>query len=160
MIIALVSFKINDSIFYGKKKSWTIFYDKSKKQTIIEIHGVKFGFHDYLNEFNDETGIIAKSNVGKLYKNKKGELYYCNSSLKFKIKLEEKSYTTKMDELRLKIFEIKAFNEINKLKDSLKINDYKFDWNVNEDFIYHKNQIDFPIDYTPIYIQKFYSSIK
>lgn len=138
-------------IYIGKSFSWTIYYDNQKLPKVVEIANIKFGYLDYFDNHNN-------SKRGKLY-NKNGEIYYKNKALNIDIKLKQKKYTLKIDRQRQKLFEINAFNEISKLKDSLKVQEYKFDWNVKSDYLYYRDNLFISKDYEPDYIKKFYKSL-
>ncbi|GEM_PF-3540467 len=139
-------------IYIGKSSSYVIYYDNRKLSKVIEIGGIKFGYLDYLDDHNN-------SKKGKLY-NQNGKVYYKNESLNIDIKLEQKNYTSEIDRQRQKLFEINAFNEISKLKDSLKVHEYKFDWNVKLDYLYYRDNLFISKDYKPDYIKKIYKSLK
>lgn len=138
-------------IYVGKSFLWTVYFDSLKTPQVVEVSGVKFGYLDYLNQNGD-----GKS--GELYY-KKGKLYYKNESLNIDMKLDQKEYSAKIDNQRQKIFEINAFNEISRLKDSLSV-DYKFDWNVRNDYIYYRDNHIPKKDYKPDYIVVFYKRLK
>lgn len=138
-------------IYVGKSFLWTVYFDSLKTPKVVEVSGVKFGYLDYLNQNGD-------GNSGELYY-KKGKLYYKNESLNIDMKLDQKEYSAKIDNQRQKIFEINAFSEISRLKDSLSV-DYKFDWNVRNDYIYYRDNHILKKDYKPNYIVVFYESLK
>ncbi len=143
-----------DEIYVGKSFPWEIYYDLHKERITIEIYGIKYGKHDNLKSTSSTKDIIAKSDIGKLYR-KGDDLYYANEELKINVKLEKKKYSQKIDNRRYKIFEIDAFNRISILKDSLEVKDYKFDWNVKNDYLYFRDN-HLSDDYKPEYIRKFY----
>lgn len=100
-----------------------------------------------------------KTKEGYIY-TKNNDFYYKNDVLKINTRLTKKNYSNKIEATRYKIFSINALNEITSLQDSLGIDDYNFDWNVKEDFIYYRNNsIDYS-KYTPNYIKKFYEYLK
>src|SRR5690606_28106881 len=100
------------SIYIGKNFLWKVYFDADKEDAIVEIGGVKYGYHDYLIKLDpNESDIIASSDVGQLFR-MKGELYYANKDLAFELKLEKIKYTSKIDNARMKLFEIMAFQKI------------------------------------------------
>jgi len=112
----------------------------------VEIGGIKYGYLDYLKRESDN---LARSKEGKLY-SKGGNLYYKNETLKINVKLKKKRYSS----------EINAFNEISKLKDPLNVDSYKFNWQVEPDYIFYRDNDFVPENYTPNYKKTFYDSLK
>lgn len=145
-----------EEIYIGKSFSWKVYYDPTKSQPIVEISGIKYGYLDHLQRENET---LAKSEIGELYI-RGDDMYYKNAALKINVKLKKKSYSSEIDNQRLKVFEINAFNEISSLKDSLKVGDYKFDWQVKEDYIFYRDTDTIPDNYEPSYKKKFYSNLK
>ncbi len=144
-----------ESIYIGKSFFWTVYYDASKSDTVIEISGIKYGHHDYLiGSGASDSDTIAISKVGRLFK-KNGKLYYCNKELNFEVQLKEQEYSSRIDSRRKKLFEIKAFYEVSRLKDSLKV-EYKFNWNVDKDYEYYRDSRSLPEDYVPEYLKAFF----
>ncbi len=143
-------------IYVGKSLIWVVYFNPNKSQPIIEIGGVKYGHLDYLVKENET---LARSKEGTLYK-KGGDLFYRNDSLKIHLKLKKKSYSPEIDAKRYKIFKVNAFNEISKLKDSLNVSNYQFNWQVKGDFEYFKNNDTIPENYIPNYKRIFFESIK
>ena len=144
-----------DEIYVGKSFLWKVYFDPNKANPVIEIGGIKYGYLDYLKR---ESKTLAKSEVGQLY-NKGDNLYYKNETLKINIKLKRKQYSPEIDYQRHKLFEINAFNEISKLKDSLKADSYKFDWQVKDDYVFYRDNDSIPENYTPNYKKIFYNSL-
>ncbi len=132
-----------------------MYYDDSKNDIIIEISGVGYGNHDRLFKImpKEHFTILASSLDGKLYQ-KKGELYYSNKALKIDIKLEKKEYSSKIDYKRKQLFGVKAFAEVSRLKDSLQLKDYKFDWDIKSDYEYYRDNTSLPEEYIPEYKKK------
>ncbi len=156
MVLLSPNYQI-DKIYVGKSFPWKVFYDPGKLQPVVEIGGIKYG---YLDRLQRENETLAKSEIGELY-TKGGDLYYKNTVLKINAKLKKIDYSSEIDNQRLKIFEINAFNEITSLKDSLKIDGYKFDWwIVKEDYIYYRDTKAIPDNYKPNYWKKFYNNLK
>jgi len=156
MVILSLNSQI-DEIYVGKSFSWKVYHDPKKVHPIVEIGGIKYGYLDHLHRAENETH--AKSEVGELY-TKRGNIYYKNTALNIDIKLKKKCYSSEIDNQRLKVFEINAFNEISNLTDSLKIEGYKFDWQVNDDYVFYRDNDSIPDNYIPNYKKEFYSSLK
>ncbi len=140
-----------EKIYVGKTFKWTVYFDANKVPKVVEVGGIKFGYLDYLKSVD--------KNKGELY-HKNGKLHYKNESLNINVKLEQKKYTSKIDNQRLKIFETNAFAEVSKLKDSLDVKNYMFDWNVRDDYIFYRDNNYIPDDYQPGYIRRFHNSLK
>ena len=158
LILLIVSLSFDcqiDEIYVGKSFSWKVYFDPNKIQPVVEIGGIKYGHLDYLKS-GDEN--LAMSQEGELY-SKGDNLYYKNEALKINIKLKKKQYSSEIDYQRHKIFEINAFNEISKLKDSLKVGSYKFDWQVKDDYIFYRDNDSIPENYTPNYKKTFYNRL-
>jgi len=155
LIMALSSpFIQPDEIYVGKSFPWEVYYDFHKEQITVEIYGIKYGKHDQLKSTSSTKDIIATSEKGKLYR-KGDDLYYANEELKINVKLKKEKYSQKIDNRRYKIFETDAFSRTSILKDSLKVKDYKFDWNVKNDYLYFRDN-PLPDGYQPEYIKKIY----
>lgn len=150
LIVNIFSTVELSEIYQGKSFPWVVYYDDTKENIIIEIGGSKFGEYDYLRKSVTGSDTIAYSKVGKLYR-KSNNLYYCNDKLKLNIKLEKKSYSSKIDMARYKIYNVKSFAEISHLKDSLKIADYKYDWSVKDDYEFFRDNSSIPKNYVPNY---------
>ncbi|UOY08652.1 hypothetical protein L0P88_08875 [Muricauda sp. SCSIO 64092] len=153
-VLLAMNFQV-DEVYVGKTLLWQVYYDPNKVNPIVEIGGAKYGYHDHLKR---KDGPFAMSKVGKLYW-KNQNLYYKNETLKIDLKLKRKNYNSKIDLSRLKIFEIKAFAEISKLKDSLKVSNYEFDWKVKDDYVFYRENDSLPENYTSNYINKFYEKL-
>lgn len=145
-----------EEIYVGKSFTWTVYFDSNKVQPIVEIGGIKYGHLDYLKS---EGETFARSHEGKLY-HKRGKLFYKNETLKINVELKKKQYSVEIDNHRQMIFEFNAFSEISKLKDSLKVDSYEFDWQVKEDYIFYRETISIPEKHTPNYKKAFYNSLK
>lgn len=150
-----------EEIYCGKSFSWKVYFDPNKVQLVVEIGGIKYGDFDYLKK-EGETQTYFDSQGGELYK--KGDcLHYKNENLKINIKLKKKPYTSDIDYQRQKIFEINAVNKISKLKDSLQV-EYQLDSNfastVKSDYIFYRDNVSIPENYSPKYIDAFYRSLK
>lgn len=145
-----------DSIYIGKSLKWVVYFDDCKSKPIVEIGGVKYGLLDQL-QVEDES--IAKSKIGKLYK-EGGVYYYENSLLGIRLRLEKRQYSRSIDNQRYKIFNINAFSVISGLKDSLNVKSYNFGWSVREDYLYYRDNDSMPSDYMPKYERMFYDSLK
>ncbi|UZD39682.1 hypothetical protein OL230_05835 [Capnocytophaga ochracea] len=138
-------------IYEGKSFPFVVYFDNEKQEKIVEVLGIKYGKLDFINNMKTKEGYIYTKN---------NDFYYKNDVLKINTRLTKKNYSNKIEATRYKIFSINALNEITSLQDSLGIDDYNFDWNVKEDFIYYRNNsIDYS-KYTPNYIKKFYEYLK
>ena len=138
-------------IYEGKSFPFVVYFDNEKQEKIVEVLGIKYGKLDFINNMKTKEGYIYTKN---------NDFYYKNYVLKINTRLTKKNYSDKIEATRYKIFSINALNEITSLQDSLGIDDYNFDWNVKEDFIYYRNNsIDYS-KYTPNYIKKFYEYLK
>ena len=153
-VLLTMNFQV-DEVYVGKTLLWQVYYDPNKVNPIVEIGGIKYGYHDHLKR---KDGSFAMSKVGKLYW-KNQNLYYKNEALKIDLKLKRKNYNSKIDLHRLKIFEINAFNEISKLKDSLEVSNYPFDWQVKDDYVFYRENDSLPKNYIPNYVKKFYKKL-
>jgi hypothetical protein len=141
----------------GKKDFGKYILILRKKLKIVEIGGIKYGYYDILEKphYNNDN-IIAENKHSVLYK-KNNDIYYKNNTIKINIKLKKQDYTDKIDYKRLQIFEINAFFQIQMLKDSLKIPEYKPDGQaIKEDYIYYRDHIIIPMNYEPIYKRQMY----
>lgn len=148
-----------DEIYFGKSFTWKVYYDPNKIHPVVEIGGIKYGCLDSLQRVNET---LAKSESGELY-TKGDDLFYKNTALKIDVKLKKKPYSADIDYQRLKIFEINAFNEISRLKDSLKVEyqlDREFDSAVKSDYIFYRDNDTIPDNYVPNYKKEFYSGLK
>lgn len=149
-----VLFSQPNDIYYGSKGFFKFYFDYHKRDKVIEIANIKFGLLDILENV-DCSNIIAKSECGKLYK-KKNKLYYQNKDLKLDVKLKKIKYDKNTDAARFNLYQANAYYIILNLKDSLKFNNYKFDWTDKTDYLcYRDSTLD---NYTPKYLRDFYDS--
>lgn len=151
------------SIYEGKRGLQYVYYDDAKENITIEFGYRYFGYHDYLVRIeNSPKNIIAESEFGKLYK-KKDNLYYYNTEHKIDVRLRREDYSDQIDKRRKNIFQLISQGKIFKLKDSLQV-EYQLDSNfastVKSDYIFYRDNVSIPENYSPKYIDAFYRSLK
>ena len=155
-LIGLVPFNQGGgNIYQGKSiTQYHIYYDPQRDVPTIEIHGIKYGYYDYLTKAKpNNQGLIATSKVGSLFK-KDDKLFYTNSELRISIILKFVPYSKNIDAIRSNIFEIKSFFEISRLRDSLHV-DCK-SYSTYEDYQYYRDNKALPQNYIPAYKKKFF----
>lgn len=145
-----------DSIYYGNRSIWYVFYEEGRTPLTVEIGGIKYGYHDQMQPVN-ENGIIARSDVGTLYR-KDGSVYYQNTAIKIDVKLSKRSISDKLNAQRNKIYTIMALSQIRGLEGQYKAEGFNMG-GTNDDFLYYKENVHLPSGYQPGYLKRFYEFI-
>jgi hypothetical protein len=162
-LVLILSENKLENIFEGKSGIQYIYYDSNKEDIIVELGYRYFGYHDKLFRKSSNGDTIAESNIGRLYK-KNNELFYLNKSFNIKSKLQNKKYSTKIDNRRKNIFWILAEGEVHMLLDSLKIENFLFDSIIAQDieyaYEYYRDQPKLPNNYKPAYIINLLDNLK